>query len=56
MGKCRLAALLFVAFVAGMLYQTWAMVRMDIDEYHTARMEIEDRLRELGVGDGESDG
>lgn len=45
--KCRLAALLALAFVVGMIYQSWRMVRMDIGEYHTIRMEIEDRLDEI---------
>ncbi|QLH83207.1 hypothetical protein [Halosimplex pelagicum] len=31
----------------GMVIQTWRMVRIPIDEYHAARMDIEERLAEM---------
>lgn len=46
MTRCRLAALLAAAFVAGMFLQAWRMLRMPIDEYHSARMGLEESLAE----------
>lgn len=39
--------LVVAAFVAGMLFNTWRMVRVPIDEYHEVRMDIEEKLDEM---------
>lgn len=45
--RWKLLAVIAAAFAAGMLFNTWRMVRVPIDEYHTARMDIEEKLAEI---------
>lgn len=36
-----------LGFFVGGLFQTWRMIRLPIDEYHEARMEIEENISEI---------
>lgn len=55
MRKTTALLLVVLAYYAGKLVQTWRFLRMLIDEYHTYRMDVNNRLDRVhdGIDDAE---